>query len=434
MTESFSSEEIKAFSIKRRDFLGAIGIGAAVASVVQSPDCLVAEDKQQAIRKRQVFSSDRQDGRFIDTAGFLQQIMKNYPPKLAFDPNMKADDFSSWQKAIRKKLLELMAFPDVADQPPPKRLWIRKKDGYQIQKWESYPEPYSVVPFMLVIPDGVSPQSPAPAVMCFPGSRWSLESLVGLPEVGKKAKNNIKNRTDWKWQDNRMALHFAKRGMIGVAVANPATNDTDSNIRNRSDVSLNAIWLGRSYVGISSFQKAKILEWVSGQKIVDKKRIAVCGHSLGSTPADILGVLYPDLIKAVIHNDFCCNWIERSIAQNGLLSPPHHLVPGMYQWYDATDLEASIAPRPLLFTEGGRANQLENIRTAYQLNGVEKNMKVYQYTKYITPQSRLYDFKPLPEGLTPQEYFAYANVDVQEHCFRPQRAVPWLEKLFGLDN
>lgn len=434
MTEAFSMKKTEASSIKRRDFLGAIGIGAAVASVAQSPDQLVAEDRQHSPEKRKVFSSARQDGRFIDTAGFLQQLMKNNPPKLAFNPNMNADEFGTWQKAIQKKLLELMAFPDVTEQPPPKRLWIRKKDGYQIQKWESYPEPYCVVPFMLVIPDGVSPQSPAPAVMCFPGSSWSLESLVGIPEVGNKAKNNVKNRTDWKWQDNRMALHFARRGMIGVAVANPATNDTDSNIRNRSDVSLNAIWLGRSYLGISSFQKAKILEWVSGQRFVDKNRIAVCGHSLGSEPADILGVLYPDLVKAVIHNDFCCNWIERSIAQNGLLAPPHHLVPGLYQWCDATDLEASIAPRPLLFTEGGRANQLEKIRAAYRLNGVEKNMKVFQYTKYIDPQSRLYDFKPLPEGLTPQEYFAYANVDVQEHCFRPKRAVPWLANLFELDD
>ncbi len=434
MTEAFSMKKTEVSSIKRRDFLGAIGIGAAVASVAQSPGQLVAEDRQHSSEKRKVFTSARQDGRFIDTAGFLQQLMKNNPPKLAFNPNMNADEFGTWQKAIRIKLLELMAFPDVTEQPPPKRLWIRKKDGYQIQKWESYPEPYCVVPFMLVIPDGVSPQSPAPAVMCFPGSSWSLESLVGIPEVGNKAKNNVKNRTDWKWQDNRMALHFAKRGMIGVAVANPATNDTDSDIRNRSDVSLNAIWLGRSYLGISSFQKAKILEWVSEQRFVDKNRIAVCGHSLGSEPADILGVLYPDLVKAVIHNDFCCNWIERSIAHNGLLAPPHHLVPGLYQWCDATDLEASIAPRPLLFTEGGRANQLEKIRAAYQLNGVEKNMKVFQYTKYIDPQSRLYDFKPLPEGLTPQEYFAYANVDVQEHCFRPKRAVPWLANLFELDD
>ncbi|MEQ9407604.1 MAG: alpha/beta hydrolase family protein [Fuerstiella sp.] len=381
--------------------------------------------------KRIVFAANRDDQRFQETAGFLHNLMKTNPPKLAFDPDMTREEYPAWQNAIRERLLELMAFPELQGQPAPKRLWIRKREGYQVQKWEAYPEPGCVVPFMMVVPDGVSRNSPGPAVMCFPGSGWSLESLVGEPEVGRKAADNVKNKTDWKWQDNRMALHFAKRGMIGVAVANPATNDTDSTIRNRTEVSLNAILLGRCYLGISAFQKAHILEWVSQQTYVDRNRLAVCGHSLGSEPADVLGVLYPDLIKAVIHNDFCCNWIERSIALNGLVSPAWHLVPGMYKWFDATDLEASIAPRPLLFTEGGRANQLAKIEAAYRLNNAAQNMQVYQYKKYTDPAARVHDFKPLPEGLSVAEYLEYANVDAQNHCFRPTRAVPWLENVFA---
>lgn len=420
--------------IERRKFLGAIGMGTTAAALAGSSGRLdAAQPTPPAAKPRRVFSSDREDGRFLDTAGFLHDMMKRQTPKLSFDPQMKLEDFPAWQQALRTKVVELMAFPDVPKQPSSKRLWIRNRDGYQLQKWESYPEPGSVVPFVLVIPDGVNQNSPAPAVMCFPGSTGSLESLVGEPEVFPKAKAKFAKSPEWKRQDNRMALHFAKRGMIGVAIANPATNDTDSDIRNRTDVSLNAIWLGRSYVGISSFQKATILQWVSEQPFVDHDRIAVCGHSLGSEPTDVLGVLYPDLIKAVIHNDFCCNWIERSIAQNGALSPAHHIVPGMYQWYDATDLEAAIAPRPLLFTEGGRANQLARIAAAFRLNGVEKNLKVYHYTKYVDPRSRVHDFKPLPEGLSSDEYLDHANVDVQEHCFRPKRAVPWLADVFGME-
>ncbi len=382
--------------------------------------------------KRKQFISKRADGRFQDTAGFLQYSLKNNPPKLAFDPKMKAADFPAWQTALREKLLELMAFPEVLEQPAPKRLWLRKKDGYQIQKWEAYPEPGSVVPFMMVVPDKVIKSSPAPAVLCFPGSTGSLESLVGLPEIFPKARLKAKRTPKWKTEDNRMALHFAKRGMVAVAIANPATNDTDSPILGRSSVAMNAMMMGRSYLSISAFQKAHILEWVSKQRLVDKKRIAVCGHSLGSEPTDIIGVLYPELIKAVIHNDFCCNWIERSIATNGNVPPAHHLIPGMFQWFDATDWQASIAPRPLLFTEGGRANQLEKVRAAFRLNGVEKKMKVYQYTKYIDPKARIHDFKPLPEGLSGEEYLEYANVEVAEHCFRPKRAVPWLAKQFGM--
>ena len=114
---------------------------------------------------------------------------------------------------------------------------------------------------------------------------------------------------------------------------------------------------------------------------------------------------------------------------NGLVSPAHHLIPGMYKWFDATDIEASIAPRPLLFTEGGRAHPQDRIPAAYRLNNSEETMKVYQSTKYIKPESRTHDFKPIPEGLTQDEYLEYANVDVQEHCFRPKRAVPWLANI-----
>lgn len=415
-------------SMQRRDFLGSAVFGATVTTLGSAS--LVAQANAGKQQKRKLFTTPREDGRFQDTAGFIHELMKANPPKLAFDPKMKREDFSAWREAIRARLLELMAFPEVPEQPSPKRLWIRQRKGYQVQKWEAYPEPGCVVPFMLVIPDGVSPSSPAPAVMCFPGSTWSLEGLVGEPEVFPKAKTKVANSPEWKRQDNRMALHFARQGMIGVAVSNPATNDTDSTIRSRAEVSLNAIWMGRCYLGISAFQKAHILKWISEQAFVDKNRLAVCGHSLGSEPADVLGVLYPKLIKAVIHNDFCCNWIERSIAQSGAVSPAHHLIPGMYKWFDATDLEASIAPRPLLFTEGGRANQLAKIKAAYRLNGAEDNMKVFHYTKYADPAARIHDFQPIPEGLSSNEYLEYANVDVKEHCFRPKRAVPWLaEKL-----
>ncbi len=404
--------------MQRRNFLGSLGVGITAATFNQNT--LLSQAHAADTDQRRTFASNRKDGRFQETAGFLQHQMKTNPPKLAFNPDMNKEDFPAWQEAVRKKLRELLAFPEVPTQPEPTRLWTRPRDGYQLQKWEAYPEPGCVVPFMVLIPDSITPGTPGPAVMCFPGSTWSLESLAGEPEIAEKAKDNVRNRTDWKWQANRMAFHI---------VANPATNDTASPLRGRAQTSINAILLGRSYLGISAFQKAHIMEWASRQPFVDENRIAVCGHSLGSEPADVLGVLYPNRVKAVVHNDFCCNWIERTIAMNGQPVTNHHVIPGMYQWFDATDWEASLAPRPLLFTEGGRANQLARIEAAYRLNGAEKNLQVYHYEKYSEPADRPFDFKPLPEGLTDEEYFQYANVDAPKHVFRPKRVVPWLKKV-----
>ena len=53
-------------------------------------------------------------------------------------------------------------------------------------------------------------------------------------------------------------------------------------------------------------------------------------------------------------------------------------------------------------------------------------MAVAYYPKYATPDKRPYDDVDLPEGLTVQEYFRYANVDAPMHHFKGNVAVPWL--------
>ncbi len=420
--------------IKRRSFFGVLGVGATGITMARmahgaQPAPQAKESAKPAENKKsRTFVSDREDGRFVQTAGFMQANMKNLRPKLAFDPQMKPDDFPAWREAVKEKLPELLCFPeDVPKQPVPKKLWTKQREGYQLQKWEAYPEPFSVVPFLVLIPDGVSQQSPAPGVMCFPGSTSSKESLAGEPELdtGKPSPRQ-------HWETNKQALFYTQKGFVSVAVENPATNETASPLRSRSSMATCALWMGRNYLGVSVFQKACILKWLSKLPLVDPERIATSGHSLGSNPADILGVLYPGLVKAVVHNDFVCNWQERAIAGNFASSGSHHTVPGLFQWFDHTDLEASLAPRPLLFTEGGRANQISKIRQAYRLLGAENQLQVFYYAKYATPDLRPLDNNELPDGITDEEYFRYANVDPSKHRFRPERAVPWLAKVFGI--
>jgi hypothetical protein len=335
-------------------------------------------------------------------------------PKLAFGPNITREAFPAWQKAVREKLLDLMCFPEVERQPPPKRIWSQPREGYRLERWEAYPEPYSVVPFLLLVPDGVSPQSPAPAVMCFPGSNSSKELLAGEPELPGSPPPDKS-----KWPDNRMAWHYVRRGLVAAAFDSVGTNELSSRLTSRDAMGMNAIWAGRCYEAISVFQKAVVLQWLAEQPFVDPKRLATSGHSLGAKPADILGVLYPERVRAVVHNDFVCHWQERA-------------VPGMFRWFDYTDLEAALAPCPLLFTEGGRPNQVAKIRQAYTLLGAEAAVKLFHYEKYEDPASRKLDNADLPVGVTMEQYFAYAYVDAARHRFRPHHAVPWLAGVFKM--
>ena len=376
------------------------------------------------------FTTDRPDGRFLTTAGFVHAYLKNLKPKLAFDPDRKPEEVPAWQEAVREKLRELMCFPKeglgfssahaVATQPEPKHLWSEQREGYELQKWEAYPEPLSVVPYLVLVPDGVSESSPAPAVMCFPGSTSSKESLAGeLEPVGSTSDHP-------HWARNRMAMWYAREGLVAVAVDNPGIGELkDPLTQERTEIVCTGLWAGRHYEGLSVFGKLPILEWVKRQHYVDASRIATSGHSLGAKPALIVGVLEPS-IAAVVWNDFCSNWRERAVAENLLPISRHQYVPGFHEWFDYTDLMASLAPRPLCITEGGRTRDIERIRDAFKLVGAEDRMHVAYYPKYATPDLRPYDDVDLPEGLTMEEYFEYANVDVPEHSFKPDAAVPWL--------
>ena len=320
-------------SLERRDFFSLLGIGFVAGAF--PGDVRSAEGSAS-----RTFVSERADGRHTQTVGQLQSQLIHLRPKLAFNSSITADNFSTWRESVREKLLELMCFPEgVPVQPEPKKLWTEQRDGYALQKWEAYPDPYSAVPFLVLVPDGVSSKSPAPAVMCFPGSTHSKESLAGEPELdtGKPAQNK-------HWESNRQALHYAKKGIVSIAIDNPAVGELAIPFQARSRMSECMLWMGRNYLGLSVFQKACILKWLSQWPLIDVKRIATSGHSLGSNPADVLGVLYPELVSAVIHNDFVCNWQERATAQN--FAPPgdHHTVPGLFQWFDHTDIQAALAP------------------------------------------------------------------------------------------
>ena len=406
-------------STSRRGFLK---IGGAVCTAGVLAKTIVAADNSQTSPR--VFSSNRDDGRHVSSTGFMHAYLKHLKPKLEFDPEMAPKDFPAWREAVRVKLLELMAFPEFGEaQPEPKCLWSKQREGYELQKWEAYPEPYSVVPYLVLVPDGVSAQSPAAGVMCFPGSFSSKESMTEELELSGEPCSHRHAA------HNRMAWEYARKGLVSVAVENPATNETADPIRKGSyEFSVHAMWAGRSYEAISVFQKHHILQWLKRQPYVDADRVATSGHSLGAKPALILGVLDPT-IKAVVWNDTTIDWRERAVATNLERIGTFQYVPGMLSWFDYSDLQASLAPRAFLITEGGRTVVLNKIRRAYELLGAADRFQVVYYPKYATADKRPLDDKELPEGLSMEEYFPYANIDAPMHHFKGKVAVPWLTKV-----
>lgn len=390
--------------------------------------------------EHKIISSDRADGRYVSSRGVVQYMMRNIQPQLAFNPKFSKEEFKEWQTEVRTKIEELMRFPEVPPQPLPKLLSKKKRDGYTLEKWEIYPQPGSVVPFLMLIPDGISAENPAPAVLSFCGSTRTKESTAGVDEL------NPLFLKEKHYDNNRMAMFYAENGFVSVVLDNPGIGETSDLEKygrapayDRDTFSRYLLDMGWSYLGLSAFQGQQIFKWMKSLDFIDNSRIAISGHSLGTEPLMVLAVLNPD-IHAIVFNDFMCRTIKRATVETkptetGVRPAANwlgHCVPGLWNWFDYPDIVASLAPRPLILTEGGAVADLDLIKYAYKIMDGEENISIYHYPKYQDPKNRLHDYEFIPEGLDMDEYFQYVNVDVPNHYFKSEVAVPWLKNIFNV--
>lgn len=318
-------------------------------------------------------TTDRQDGRFQSTRGTVQYMLKQMKPAYAFDPSFTPAEFKEWQSGLRTAMKELMHFPEIADLPAPVCIKTVQRDGYRVEKWESYPLPGSVVPYLVLIPDGVDPGHKAPAVLCIPGFGGSKEGLAGETEGDYELTSFPVEPV----KKGAMALHYVKRGLVAVAVDNPSCAELSDNghfdYLNTSRILLEMGW---SYLGLTAYQDWNVLSWMKELDFVNKDRLIVSGFSLGTEPLMVLGTLDPS-IYAFVYNDFLCRTLERILVMTkpdpkGIRLFPNsieHLIPGFLTQFDFPDLVAALAPRPVICTEGGLDRDFDLIRKAYEISG-----------------------------------------------------------------
>lgn len=377
-------------------------------------------------------TTNRKDGCFLSSRGTVQYMLKEMKPAYAFNPDFTETEFKEWQAGLRSAMQELMHFPEIADSPAPVCVRTVKRDGYRIEKWESYPLSGSVVPYLVLIPDGVGSGHKVPAMLCIPGFGGSKEGLAGETEGDYELASSPVEPV----KKNAMALHYVKKGFVAVAVDNPSCAELSDNghfdYLNTSRILLETGW---SYLGLTAWQDWNILNWMKTQNYVDKERIIVSGFSLGTEPLMVLGALDPS-IYAFVYNDFMCRTLERILVMTqpdskGVRPFPNsieHLIPGFLKQFDFPDLVAALAPRPVICTEGGLDRDFNLIKKAYRLSGKPDNFTFYHYKKFSDPKDRK-QLEQVPEGVDRDTYFNLANVDPKNHYFKEEWVLPWLDEL-----
>ena len=370
--------------------------------------------------------SDRDDGRYLSTYGVAHAMLKNTSPQCAFNPEFTHDEFIRWQSGVQAAMEEIMRHPQLESEKMPRCVDVRQRDGYRQEKWEFYPLPECVATFCILIPDGAT--APMPAVLCIPGSGMTKEHLTG-----ERPSSN---------PHTAMALNIVKRGYIAVAVDNAASgeaSDLEDIAGTGYDYDTPArmlLELGWSWLGYTSYLDRHVLEWMKRQPAIRSDRIVVSGFSLGTEPMMVLGVLDKS-IYGFVYNDFLCNTLERAVVmtrpdERGLRGFPNsvrHLIPRFWEFFNFPDIVASLAPRPIILTEGGLDRDFDSVRRAYEISGHPENAELHHYPKYAAPENR-HALTALPEGIGREEYFDLVNCDPRNHYFKDELVLPWLDRIF----
>lgn len=376
-------------------------------------------------------TSTRSDGRFLSSRGAVQQLMRTRMPALAFDPDMTPSDFFRWQSDMKVAMKRLMRHPSV-EVPAPRRVKTVAREGYRVEKWESYPLDGAVVPYLVMIPDGVDVAHPAPAALCIPGFGQTKELLAG-ETVGDFDLSGAPVDNPGK---NAMALHYVRKGLVAVVVDNVSFGELMDNGRaDYLNTSRMLLEMGWSYLGLTSWQDKVVLDWMKTQSCIDRERILVSGFSLGTEPLMVLGLL-DDSIYAFVYNDFLCATRERIMTMtrpdaNGNRPFPNsieHLIPEFLTEFDFPDIVAALAPRPVICTEGGLDRDFRKVEKAYELSGAPGNFTYRHYAKYADPAMRM-DVQEVPEGIDRTQFFRIVNCDPSQHYFKTEWVLPWLDAL-----
>lgn len=380
----------------------------------------------------------RNDNRNTGTLSALMHSLREQSAALTFHEKVceSPETFAAWRQKVVTQLKNRLQMPPFTEEEAPRLLSSAPRNGYTLERWEFYPDPYSAVPVLILRPDGI--REKVPGVLCCPGSASPKELLAGeeMPENANMRRYKFPDR-------NCQALHCVKNGYIAAAIDNPGTGETaelsddnkETQDRTRLKLVQGLINSGRNYLGLSVFQKLRFLEQFRKMPGVDAQNIGIMGHSLGAEAA-LCTALLDEKIKVLIYNDFVCDSRRRYVAVTELKNEEirddgsWHFVPGMWQDFAFQDLLAALAPKYLAINESGAEEFLDVIRKSYDFHQVPDRLQIHYYPKFADREKEQ-GAVPL-YGLDPDDfYIRYSAVDVPDHSFRPEISMAMLKKAFA---
>ncbi|MDC0144018.1 dienelactone hydrolase family protein [Verrucomicrobia bacterium] len=281
-------------------------------------------------------------------------------------------------KMFREKLLECLGGPwPEGDDLKPQIQKTEQKDGYRLI-WLTYElEPNDRCPAILLMPDGVSDKSPAPAVAIWHqhAGQWDL----GKTEPAGLAGNPM----------HHTGAALAKLGYVVLcpdALCFEERQDPQKKLRGGAFERfefLRYTVAGKCMAWKNILDMRRAIDYLVSRPEVKADRIGCYGHSMGSTHTWLVGP-WESRLSALAGN--CCLPTYAGIHRTKLLHCFPNFIPGIYEHGDTSDIAALTAPRALHLNLGETdrgtpikeaRDGVKTIAKAYAEAGVPENFSAF---------------------------------------------------------
>ena len=240
---------------------------------------------------------------------------------------------------FRERLLQCLG----GDWPEPCELKARvsevvQLDGYRRELVTYEAEPGDRIPAYLLIPDGVSAQSPAPAVCV-----WHQHA--GQWAKGKSEPAGI------GWDPmHHTGVALCREGYVVLCPDALCFEDRQDPSKRQLNGSyerfefLRYVVAGKCMAWKNILDMRRAVDFLISRDEVQAERLGCYGHSMGSTFTWLLGPWEPRL-KCLVGN--CCLPTYAGIHREHMLHCFPNFIPGLFQYGDTFDVAALTAPRAL---------------------------------------------------------------------------------------
>ena len=250
---------------------------------------------------------------------------------------------------FREKLLAGLGgeWPKPGDLKPRLRETMQK-EGYRIESLTYEAEPGDAIPALLLVPDGVNAQNPAPAVAVW--HQHAGDYKHGKSEPAGLGGNPM----------HHTGAALAKEGYVVLCPdalcfeerQDPTKKLTRGNFE-RFEF-LRYVVAGKCMAWKNILDMKRAVDFLVSRPEVKEGSIGCYGHSMGSTHTWLVGP-WETRLKCLVGN--CCLPTYRGIHREHMLHCFPNFVPGIFEHGDTPDIAALIAPRALHMnfgeTDGG---------------------------------------------------------------------------------